>query len=272
MQPLGHPIEGGHVGGVARPHLAAHRNAVAVDDHPQHHLLAIAAVVLALAILAQRLAAIAGEEQRGGVEEHQVEVGEEIAAPREQRLLDEVFGAPRRGGVGLGFTECLAEPAHRAVQMLEFKRFGAVDGLVTAPGAAVGARDHEAVQHGDEHCAFDIEVMVAGGEQLAHDRPGSRSHATGVRRSVPGRSRRRWRRANRVHRWECSARTMRRSAKRAAERRSWSMAPEAVSLSSRPSVAMMGLFDAFAFAAILRDLKILIGADLLDADEHVASP
>ena len=33
-----------------------------------------------------------------------------------------------------------------------------------------------------------------------------------------------------------------------------------------------GLFDAFAFAAILGDLKILIGADLLDADEHVASP
>ena len=56
--------------------------------------------------------------------------------------------------------------------MLEFKRFGGVDGLVAAPlkGASVGARDHHTVQHGPEHRAFDIEVMVAGGEQLAHHR------------------------------------------------------------------------------------------------------
>ena len=33
-----------------------------------------------------------------------------------------------------------------------------------------------------------------------------------------------------------------------------------------------GLLDALAFAAIFGDLKILIGADFLDADEHVASP
>ena len=33
-----------------------------------------------------------------------------------------------------------------------------------------------------------------------------------------------------------------------------------------------GLLDALAFAAILRDLKILIGADFLDADKHAASP
>ena len=46
------------------------------------------------------------------------------------------------------------------------------------------------------------------------------------------------------------------------------MAPLAVSLSSRPDD---GLLDTLAFAAILRDLKILIGADILDAD-HAASP
>ena len=33
-----------------------------------------------------------------------------------------------------------------------------------------------------------------------------------------------------------------------------------------------GLLDAFSFAAVFRDLKILIRADLLDADEHEASP
>ena len=43
-------------------------------------------------------------------------------------------------------------------------------GLVTAPlqGAAVGAGDHDTVQHGHEHRAFDVEAMVACGEQLAH--------------------------------------------------------------------------------------------------------
>ena len=75
------------------------------------------------------------------------------------------------GASGSGVVERLAEPTHRAVQMLQLKPRGAVDGLVTAPlkRAAVGARDHEAVQHRHEHRAFDIEVMVAGGQQLAHD-------------------------------------------------------------------------------------------------------
>ena len=75
------------------------------------------------------------------------------------------------GASGLAFPERLAEPAHRAVQMLQLQPFGAVNGLVPAPlkRATVGARDHEAVQYGHEHRAFDIEVMVAGGQQLAHD-------------------------------------------------------------------------------------------------------
>ena len=128
-------------------------------------------MVLALAVLTEGVATVAGEEQRGGVEEHQVERGEQVAASSEQLLLDEVLDAPRRGRIGLAFPERLAEPAHRAVQMLQLERFGAVDGLVPAPlkRAAVGARDHETVQHGHEHRALDIEMMVAGGEQLAHD-------------------------------------------------------------------------------------------------------
>ena len=35
---------------------------------------------------------------------------------------------------------------------------------------------------------------------------------------------------------------------------------------------MTGLLDTLAFAAILRDLKILIRADFLDTDKHAASP
>ena len=81
-------------------------------------------MVLALAVLAEGVATVSGEEQRGGVEEHQVERAEQVAASSEQLLLDEVFDAPRRGGIGLAFTERLAEPAHRAVQMLQLERFG----------------------------------------------------------------------------------------------------------------------------------------------------
>ena len=90
-------------------------------------------MILALAVLAEGVAAVAGEEQRGGVEEHQVERAEEVAASSEQFLLDDVLDTPWRGGIGLAFIERLAEPAHRAVQMLQLQRFGAVDDLVTAP-------------------------------------------------------------------------------------------------------------------------------------------
>ena len=101
LQALSHLVERGDVGGVARPHLAAHRDTVPVNHHPQHHLFAIATVVLALAVLAEGVATVSGEEQRGGVEEHQVERAEQVAASSEQLLLDEVFDAPRRGGIGL---------------------------------------------------------------------------------------------------------------------------------------------------------------------------
>ena len=109
LQALSHPVERGDVG-VARPHLAAHRDTVPVNHHPQHHLFAIAAVVLALAVLAEGVATVAGEEQRGGVEEHQVERAEQVAALSEQLLLDEVFDAPRRWRIGLAFAERLADP------------------------------------------------------------------------------------------------------------------------------------------------------------------
>ena len=50
------------------------------------------------------------------------------------------------------------------------------------------------------------------------------------------------------------------------------MAPEAVSFVEPAQRCNDGLLDALALAATLRDLKILIGADFLDADEHAASP
>ena len=86
------------VGGVAGPHLRADRPAVAVDQHGEDHLPQVGPMVLAVAVLAQRLAAGALEVQAGGVHEHQVELAEQVAPMREQLLLDQVLDAARREG------------------------------------------------------------------------------------------------------------------------------------------------------------------------------
>src|SRR6478609_4848208 len=53
-------------------------------------------MILAVAVLAQRLATGALEVQAGGVHEHQVEPGEQIAPMREQPLLHHVLQAAWR--------------------------------------------------------------------------------------------------------------------------------------------------------------------------------
>ncbi len=81
-------------------------------------------MVLAEAALADVLAAFALEVDRGGVEEHQLEVGEQVAAVGEQVLLDAVLGAA--GGEGrlarlLVVGQLLAEPGHGPVQVVELQ-------------------------------------------------------------------------------------------------------------------------------------------------------
>ena len=51
------PDQRRHVGGIARPHLRAHRMSVAVRLHGENHLPQVRAMVLAVAVLAQRLPA-----------------------------------------------------------------------------------------------------------------------------------------------------------------------------------------------------------------------
>ena len=177
------------------------------------------------------------------------------------------------GASGSGVVERLAEPAHRAVQMLQLEPRGGVDGLVTAPlkRATVGARDHEAVQYGHEHRAFDIEVMAAGGEQLAHDllagglTPQAFEDECRADRDDRG-----------VGRIVCIGgvlcehhEALGETSCGAQELVDGAAGGEFVEPAQRCND---GLFDALAFAAILRDLKILIRADFLDTDKHAASP
>ena len=157
--------------------------------------------------------------------------------------------------------------------MLQFELCGADDGLVTAPlkGATVGARDHETVQHRHEHRAFDIEVMVAGGEQLAHH-----LLAAGLTPQAFEDQCRADRDDRRVGRIVCIGgvlcehhEALGEAGRGAQELVDGAGGGELVEPAQRCND---GLLDALAFAAIVGDLKILIGADFLDADEHVASP
>ena len=67
-------------------------------------------IVLGIAVLAQRFAALAVERQAGGVDEYGGELGEQIAATVEQLLVDQVLDtAPRERPGGL-LLDLLAEP------------------------------------------------------------------------------------------------------------------------------------------------------------------
>ena len=99
-KPLAQPVDYGDerldVGRAARPHLAAKGHAFAVDHDAHDHLGQVGPMVAAAAALAQRLASASLEEGRGGVEEDQIQGGEQVATALEQPLLDQVLAAAAR--------------------------------------------------------------------------------------------------------------------------------------------------------------------------------
>src|SRR6267142_3335150 len=168
-QPVHDRQQGGHVGDVARPQFAADRPAVAVQDGAHDHLLEIGPMILAVPVLPERLAAVALEVQAGGVEEDQVQVGEQVAAAFVQGLFHEVLGAARRERRGGALVvEFLAEPGHGAIQVMQVQRLGARDRVVGFPliGGAVAAAGEQAVQDGEEDRPFDRELEAAIGAEL----------------------------------------------------------------------------------------------------------
>src|SRR5450759_5059372 len=127
---------------------------------------------LAVAVLAERLAAPALEVQRRGVHEHNRQVAEQVAPASKQPFLDEVLDAAwnqRPPGL-LGRRQFLTKPDHRAIEMMQLQLIDAIDAVVVSPilASAVGARHHEAVQHGQEHRALDRKLEPAPGQQFFH--------------------------------------------------------------------------------------------------------
>jgi hypothetical protein len=107
-------------------------------------------MVLGMAPLTEALAARPLEVQAGGIHEDHRQLAEQVATGFEQPLLHHVLEAAwgeRRAVSLLGVRQLLAEPAHRAVEMVESEVVGALDPIVLAPGVggAVGARDHQPV-------------------------------------------------------------------------------------------------------------------------------
>src|SRR5271157_5449562 len=148
----------------------------------------------------ERLAARALEIEARGVHEHDVERGQKVAPAGEQLLLQDVLHAARRKrrrAVLLVFGKLLAEPRHGAIKMMQCEPVDAIDAIILAPavGGAVRAAAEKAVQHGQERCALQREVMLARARQafdhtlaarlLPHPLEGER------RPDAPGRDRRR---------------------------------------------------------------------------------
>jgi hypothetical protein len=75
-QPVDDRQQGGHVGGLAGPQLAAQRPAVLIHDQPDDHLMEIRAVVFRVAATTKLLAALAFEGQAGGIHKDDAEFGE----------------------------------------------------------------------------------------------------------------------------------------------------------------------------------------------------
>src|SRR5207302_9262494 len=185
-QPVDDRQQGGDIGGVAGPQLAAQRPAVLIHDQPDDHLMEIRAIVFRMAATTKLLAAPSLEGQAGGVHEDDAEFGEQVAPTGKQPLFHEVLAAARRQLAGSGLIgERLAEPSHGAVEMMQLKGLSALDPVVGSPlfRSAVRARHKQPVEHRQEYRALGS--RTAGLRPALLTLRGSRPHATAARTAAP---------------------------------------------------------------------------------------
>ena len=107
-------------------------------------------MVLRVPALTDGLTSLALEVDRCGVEEYDVQIGEQFPTSREQFLFDEVLvgaGSERRGPVLLVLVEGLAQLGHGPVEVVQVQLAGTFDGVIAFPliGGAVAAGDEEAM-------------------------------------------------------------------------------------------------------------------------------
>jgi hypothetical protein len=127
---------------------------------------------LEIAVLAQRLAALAVEGEAGGVHEHGGEVGEQIAAAVKQPFLDQVLDTARRERPVRLLLQFLAEPGHGPIEVMQIEPLGAGDVVILHPSraVAVGSGDEQPMQRGDKHGALDRKLERAILQQIVENR------------------------------------------------------------------------------------------------------
>ena len=128
-QPGDYRYQGCHVGGIARPHLAADRSPGFINDDAEDHLMQIRPRVFGMTVAAERGPAVAFEIQAGGIEDRQPDIIEEAAAFGEQLFLDHILVGARHQAASLLVGKFLAEPGHRPVQVMQVDRVHAADGI-----------------------------------------------------------------------------------------------------------------------------------------------
>src|ERR1039457_7422697 len=125
-------------------------------------------------MLADGLASLTLEVDRCGVEEHDVQIGEQVTTPSKQRFLDEVLvgaGSKWRGSVLLGTGKNLSQPGHGPVEVVQVQIGDPFDRVVVLPllGRTVASRCKEPMQHGEEDGSFNGELKAAAFEQGGQD-------------------------------------------------------------------------------------------------------
>src|SRR4051794_199469 len=131
-------------------------------------------MILAESPLADVLAALALEVDRGGVEEDQLQSTEEVTPVTEHALLDPVLdasGSERRLVLLLILGQFLSEPGHGPVEVVQLEAVAALDLVVLPPpvGGPVAARGEEAMQDGQEDRPLDVELEAASLQELLDD-------------------------------------------------------------------------------------------------------
>ena len=128
-------------------------------------------MILAMATLTDGFSSLSLEVDTGGVEEDQLEFGEQITPVGEQPLLDQVLGTSRgewclvclfRAG------QLLTEPGHGPVEMVKLQSLTSFDLIILLPlvGGAVTSRVEETMKDREEDRPLDGELIVAALEEL----------------------------------------------------------------------------------------------------------
>ena len=132
-------------------------------------------MVFAVSVLAQFCAPLPLEVDGRGVEEHQVQVTEQIAAALEEGLLESILRRSRGKGRSPGLLlvgQAFSQPCHGAIHVMQIHGFDPRDGVALFPvqhARAIAAGDEQAMQDGQKENPFQRDSKTSAGQQPLDD-------------------------------------------------------------------------------------------------------